>query len=167
MTWAYGKQRSGNSRQSWKIHTALSYLILWPWRAVRLLSFPPSCSWVVQWLSCTSLLCPMMETPKHLFVGKWLEIGTDTVLSALTLLVLWPIYYGGTKVISLLTSESISIATGAGRWRGALWPDDRGKGTLLFDSRKNWRGKWEDGGRARRSNSGTWWHDWKANAQSS
>ena len=63
---------------------------------------------------------------------------------------------------SLLTSESVSIATGAGRRRGALGPDDRGKGTLLFDSRKNWRGKREDGGCAGRSNSGTWWHDWKA-----
>lgn len=79
----------------------------------------------------------MMETPKHLFVGKWLEIGSDVVLFALTLLALWPIYHGGTKVVPLLTSESISIATGAGRRRGALWPDDRGKGTLLFDSRKN------------------------------
>ena len=66
------------------------------------------------------------------------------------------------RCYSLLTSESVSIATGAGRRRGALGPDDRGKGTLLFDSRKNWRGKREDGGCAGRSNSGTWWHDWKA-----
>lgn len=41
------------------------------------------------------------------------------------------------KVISSLTSESVPIAAGAGRRRGALGPDDRGKGTLLFDSRKN------------------------------
>lgn len=32
-----------------------------------------------------------------------------------------------------------------------MGPDDRGKGTLLFDSRKNRRGKWEDGGCAGRS----------------
>lgn len=51
------------------------------------------------------------------------------MLSALTLLT--------PQAEPLLTSESISIATGAGRRRGALGPDDRGKGTLLFDSRKN------------------------------
>lgn len=51
------------------------------------------------------------------------------------LLVLWHMYHAYSQ--PFLTSESISIATGAGGRRGALGPDDRGKGTLLFDSRKN------------------------------
>ena len=78
-----------------------------------------------------------MQTPKHLLGGKWLEIQKDAELFALTLLTLWHMYHADAQGATLLTSESISIATGASGRRGALGPDDRGKGTLLFDSRKN------------------------------
>lgn len=86
-----------------------------------------------------SALLPSMthhESPRT-SVGKRSELSSKARMLALPLQAqdTWITY--APTVVPSLTSESISIATGTGRRGGALGPDDRGKGTLLFDSRKN------------------------------
>ena len=158
---------SRRSRCPWRVCVALPQLIMWSCRAVWRLLSP-----ILLWNGAPPQLHkPFTYQGGNIKASLWKQSAWSCrVMPCCLLLLCWPWSTCVTlmpKGELLLTSKSISIATGAGGRRGALGPDDRGKGTLLFDSRKHWRGEWEDGRRAGRSNSGTGGHDWKAKAQPS